>query len=200
MVPNKASAYGASLTRRLDVCVAGMPETESGDLFVEGVPKVNPPFQGALVHRGDFPVLCQCPCKSPACNKKCRRKKGEEQRRLDNAVCVCVPWRCAYATMQDLTMWLQLVIINSQFVDSEEQDACLRNVDSADADYPVQLTGWRFKSRPQDVIQIDLLKDLERVIYSGGSASMWLCAALRDLRKPCSLQTHTLTPRHEHVS
>ena len=94
MVPNKASAYGASLTRRLDVCVAGMPETESGDLFVEGVPKVNPPFQGALVHRGDFPVLCQCPCKSPACNKKCRRKKGEEQRRLDNAVCVCAVALC----------------------------------------------------------------------------------------------------------
>jgi len=47
-------------------------------------------------------------------------------------------------------MWLQLVIVNSQFVDSEEQD----------------------------VIQIDLLKDLERVIYSGGSSSMWLCALL----------------------
>ncbi|CAE7726607.1 yciC [Symbiodinium microadriaticum] len=55
-------------------------KTESGDLFVEGVPKVNPPFQGP--------------------------------------------------------------------------------------DYVV------------DVIQIDLLKDLERVIYSGGSSSMWLCALL----------------------
>ena len=79
---------GSPSFSHLTVFVAGMPETESGDLFVEGVPKVNPPFQGVLAHcvTVDSLLLCQRPCKSPPCSKQCGRNLGEAEC-LANAVC-----------------------------------------------------------------------------------------------------------------